>query len=125
MKEIGAERCLGGGGSGGWRGGGGWRGSDGGCSEAGEFGKGNGGRRGRVGACGWWWGAAVDGGAVSGGRGVLEKEHPGRVRGLGMGVVPTVAFKNNTTRISQMSLGSSNNAGTLMEGGNQLIKKSI
>ncbi|XP_025635977.1 uncharacterized protein [Arachis hypogaea] len=43
---------------------------------------------------------------------VLGKEHPGRVRGLGMGVVPTVAFKNNTTRISQMNLGSSNDAGT-------------
>ncbi|KAL4294431.1 hypothetical protein AHAS_Ahas18G0227400 [Arachis hypogaea] len=43
---------------------------------------------------------------------VFGKEHPGRVRGLGMGVVPTVAFKNNTTRISQMNLGSSNDAGT-------------
>nr|XP_029146564.1 uncharacterized protein LOC112727454 isoform X2 [Arachis hypogaea] len=43
---------------------------------------------------------------------VLGKEHPGRVRGLGMGAVPTVAFKNNTTRISQMNLGSSNDAGT-------------
>ncbi|KAL4289270.1 hypothetical protein AHAS_Ahas19G0369400 [Arachis hypogaea] len=43
---------------------------------------------------------------------VLGKEHPGRVRGLGMEVVPTVAFKNNTTRISQMNLGSSNDAGT-------------
>ncbi|QHO01903.1 uncharacterized protein DS421_13g419180 [Arachis hypogaea] len=29
-----------------------------------------------------------------------------------MGAVPTVAFKNNTTRISQMNLGSSNDAGT-------------
>ncbi|RYR08776.1 hypothetical protein Ahy_B05g076598 [Arachis hypogaea] len=29
-----------------------------------------------------------------------------------MGSVPTVAFKNNTTRISQMNLGSSNDAGT-------------
>ncbi|RYR09995.1 uncharacterized protein [Arachis hypogaea] len=43
---------------------------------------------------------------------VLGKEHPGRVRGLGVGAVPTVAFKNNTTRISQMNLGSSNDAGT-------------
>ncbi|XP_072087330.1 uncharacterized protein [Arachis hypogaea] len=43
---------------------------------------------------------------------VLGKEHPGRVRGLGMGAVPTIAFKNNTTRISQMNLGSSNDAGT-------------
>ncbi|XP_072071872.1 uncharacterized protein [Arachis hypogaea] len=43
---------------------------------------------------------------------VLGKEHPGRVRGLGMGAVPTVAFKNNTTRISQMNLGSSNDAST-------------
>ncbi|XP_057760440.1 uncharacterized protein LOC130980816 [Arachis stenosperma] len=43
---------------------------------------------------------------------VLGKEYPGRVRGLGMGAVPTVAFKNNTTRISQMNLGSSNDAGT-------------
>ncbi|XP_052118587.1 uncharacterized protein LOC107489092 [Arachis duranensis] len=42
----------------------------------------------------------------------LGKEHPGRVRGLGMGVVPTVSFKNNTTRISQMNLGSSNDVGT-------------
>ncbi|MED6134584.1 hypothetical protein PIB30_038299 [Stylosanthes scabra] len=29
-----------------------------------------------------------------------------------MGVVPTVAFKNTTTRISQMNLGSSNDIGT-------------
>ncbi|XP_072055917.1 uncharacterized protein [Arachis hypogaea] len=43
---------------------------------------------------------------------VLGKEHPGRVRGLGMGAIPTVAFKNNTTRISQMNLGSSNDAST-------------
>ncbi|XLT24440.1 hypothetical protein HN873_055732, partial [Arachis hypogaea] len=43
---------------------------------------------------------------------VFGKEHPGRVRGLGMGVVPTIAFKNNTTRISQMNLGSSNDVGT-------------
>ncbi|RYQ96123.1 hypothetical protein Ahy_B08g091665 [Arachis hypogaea] len=43
---------------------------------------------------------------------VFGKKHPGRVRGLGMGAVPTVAFKNNTTRISQMNLGSSNDAGT-------------
>ncbi|XP_052117639.1 uncharacterized protein LOC110281702 [Arachis duranensis] len=43
---------------------------------------------------------------------VFGKEHLCRVRGLGMGVVPTVAFKNNTTRISQMNLDSSNDAGT-------------
>ncbi|XP_072059106.1 uncharacterized protein [Arachis hypogaea] len=43
---------------------------------------------------------------------VFGKEHPGRVRGLGMGAVPTIAFKNNTTRISQMNLGSSNDIGT-------------
>ncbi|KAL4300383.1 hypothetical protein AHAS_Ahas17G0195400 [Arachis hypogaea] len=43
---------------------------------------------------------------------VLGKEHPSRVRGLGMGTVPTVAFKNNTTRISQMNLGSLNDDGT-------------
>ncbi|XP_025673513.1 uncharacterized protein [Arachis hypogaea] len=43
---------------------------------------------------------------------VFGKEHPGRVRGLGMGAVPTIAFKNNTTRISQMNLGSSNDVGT-------------
>ncbi|KAL4287278.1 hypothetical protein AHAS_Ahas19G0170200 [Arachis hypogaea] len=43
---------------------------------------------------------------------VFGKEHPGRVRGLGMGIVPTVAFKNNTIRISQMNLGSSNDVGT-------------
>ncbi|RYQ89905.1 hypothetical protein Ahy_B09g096303 [Arachis hypogaea] len=30
-----------------------------------------------------------------------------------MGVVPTIAFKNNTTRISQMNLGFSNDTGTL------------
>ncbi|MED6174935.1 hypothetical protein PIB30_073540 [Stylosanthes scabra] len=29
-----------------------------------------------------------------------------------MGVVPTVAFKNNTTRMSQMNLGSSKDVGT-------------
>ncbi|RYR20601.1 hypothetical protein Ahy_B03g065785 [Arachis hypogaea] len=44
---------------------------------------------------------------------VLEKEHPGRIRSLGMGAVPTVAFKNTTTRITHMNLGSSNDAGTL------------
>ncbi|KAL4344632.1 hypothetical protein AHAS_Ahas11G0197800 [Arachis hypogaea] len=43
---------------------------------------------------------------------VFGKEHPGRVRGLGMGAVPTIAFKNNTTRISQMNVGSSNDVGT-------------
>ncbi|XLS70850.1 hypothetical protein HN51_027715, partial [Arachis hypogaea] len=43
---------------------------------------------------------------------VFGKEHPGRVRGLGMGAIPTIAFKNNTTRISQMNLGSSNDVGT-------------
>ncbi|KAL4321659.1 hypothetical protein AHAS_Ahas14G0132600 [Arachis hypogaea] len=43
---------------------------------------------------------------------VLGKEHHGRVRGLGMGAVPTVALKNNTTRISRMNLGSLNDAGT-------------
>ncbi|MED6197321.1 hypothetical protein PIB30_055558 [Stylosanthes scabra] len=43
---------------------------------------------------------------------VLGKEHPGRVRGLSMGVVPTVAFKNNTTRMSQMNLGSLKDVGT-------------
>ncbi|XP_016206495.1 uncharacterized protein LOC107646864 [Arachis ipaensis] len=43
---------------------------------------------------------------------VFGKEHPGRVRGLGMRAVPTIAFKNNTTRISQMNLGSSNDVGT-------------
>ncbi|MED6168830.1 hypothetical protein PIB30_015206 [Stylosanthes scabra] len=43
---------------------------------------------------------------------VFGKEHPGRVRGLGMGVLPTVAFKNTTTRISQINLGSSNDIGT-------------
>ncbi|RYQ92377.1 hypothetical protein Ahy_B09g098591 isoform C [Arachis hypogaea] len=34
------------------------------------------------------------------------------LQGLGMGDVPTIAFKNNTTRISQMNLGSSNDVGT-------------
>ncbi|RYR67355.1 hypothetical protein Ahy_A03g013683 [Arachis hypogaea] len=43
---------------------------------------------------------------------VLGKEHPSRVQGLGMKIVPTVAFKNNTKRISQMNLDSSNDAGT-------------
>ena len=43
---------------------------------------------------------------------VFGKEHTGRVRCLGMGAVPTIAFKNNTTRISQMNLGSSNDVGT-------------
>ncbi|RYR53096.1 hypothetical protein Ahy_A06g028009 [Arachis hypogaea] len=43
---------------------------------------------------------------------VFGKEHPSRVRGLGMGAIPTIAFKNNTTRISQMNLGSSNDVGT-------------
>ncbi|KAL4350560.1 hypothetical protein AHAS_Ahas10G0154200 [Arachis hypogaea] len=43
---------------------------------------------------------------------IFGKEHPGHVQGLGMGAVPTVAFKNNTTRISQINLGSSNDAGT-------------
>ncbi|QHO49543.1 uncharacterized protein DS421_1g14890 [Arachis hypogaea] len=43
---------------------------------------------------------------------VFGKEHLGRIRGLGMGDVPTIAFKNNITRISQMNLGSSNDDGT-------------
>ncbi|RYR53131.1 hypothetical protein Ahy_A06g028092 [Arachis hypogaea] len=43
---------------------------------------------------------------------VLGKDHCGHVRGLGMGAIPTVIFKNNTRRISQMNLGSSNDADT-------------
>ncbi|KAL4306675.1 hypothetical protein AHAS_Ahas16G0202000 [Arachis hypogaea] len=31
---------------------------------------------------------------------VLRKEHPGHARGLSMGAVPTIAFKNNTRSIS-------------------------
>ncbi|XP_057760053.1 uncharacterized protein LOC130980381 [Arachis stenosperma] len=54
---------------------------------------------------------------------VLGKEHPGRVRGLGMGAVPTVAFKNNTTRISQMNLGSSNDASTSSTCGSNVQKE--
>ncbi|XP_057444335.1 uncharacterized protein LOC130736528 [Lotus japonicus] len=34
-------------------------------------------------------------------------EHSGRVRGLGLGAVPTVAFKHTTTRLSGMNFGSS------------------
>jgi len=37
---------------------------------------------------------------------VLGPEHPGRVRGLGMGVVPSFAFQHTTTRINGMNLGS-------------------
>ncbi|KAJ1378342.1 putative transposase, Ptta/En/Spm, plant [Sesbania bispinosa] len=36
---------------------------------------------------------------------VFGKEHPGRVRGLGLGAVPTIAFKHTTTRISGMNFG--------------------
>nr|XP_025692155.1 uncharacterized protein LOC112794291 isoform X2 [Arachis hypogaea] len=54
---------------------------------------------------------------------VLGKEHPSRVRGLGMGAVPTVAFKNNTTRISQMNLGSSNDASTSSTCGSNVQKE--
>ena len=36
---------------------------------------------------------------------VLGPEHPGRVRGLGMGVVPSVAFRHTTARISSINLG--------------------
>ena len=38
---------------------------------------------------------------------VFGKEHPGRVRGLGIGVVLTMAFKHTTTRIGGLNLGSS------------------
>ncbi|KAJ1427612.1 putative transposase, Ptta/En/Spm, plant [Sesbania bispinosa] len=38
---------------------------------------------------------------------VFGKEHPGRVRGLGLGAVPTVEFKHTTTRLSGMNFGSS------------------
>ncbi|XP_050915703.1 uncharacterized protein LOC127130781 [Lathyrus oleraceus] len=37
---------------------------------------------------------------------VLGKEHPGRVRAMGMGVVPTTAFKHITTRLNGMDFGS-------------------
>lgn len=38
---------------------------------------------------------------------VLDPEHPGRVRGLGSGVVPTVAFKQTSRRFGRVNVGSS------------------
>ncbi|XAR56122.1 hypothetical protein NMG60_11036464 [Bertholletia excelsa] len=37
---------------------------------------------------------------------VLGPEHPGRIRGLGLRVVPSFAFRHTTTRMGGMSLGS-------------------
>ena len=39
---------------------------------------------------------------------VLGPKHPGHVRGLGMGVVPSFAFQHTTARINGMNLGSTN-----------------
>ncbi|KAJ1379805.1 putative transposase, Ptta/En/Spm, plant [Sesbania bispinosa] len=36
---------------------------------------------------------------------VFGKEHLGRVRGLGLEAVPTIAFKHTTTRLSGMNFG--------------------
>ncbi|TKY53690.1 transposase, Ptta/En/Spm, plant [Spatholobus suberectus] len=38
---------------------------------------------------------------------IFGKEHLGRVRGLGLGVCPTIVFKHTTLRLSGMNLGSS------------------
>ncbi|KAK7281470.1 hypothetical protein RIF29_09502 [Crotalaria pallida] len=43
---------------------------------------------------------------------VFGKEHPGYARGMGMGVVPTVAFKHKTTRLNGMNCSSSNACNT-------------
>ncbi|KAL2328207.1 hypothetical protein Fmac_021634 [Flemingia macrophylla] len=37
---------------------------------------------------------------------IFGKEHPGRVRGLSLGVCPTLAFKHTTTRLSGVNFGS-------------------
>lgn len=41
---------------------------------------------------------------------VFGKEHDGRVRVLGIGAVPTLIFKDTTTRLSGMDFASSSNA---------------
>ena len=46
---------------------------------------------------------------------VLGREHLGRVRAMGMGVVPTTAFKHTTTRLSGMDFGSSSGSSSLVE----------
>ncbi|KAL2337251.1 hypothetical protein Fmac_011697 [Flemingia macrophylla] len=38
---------------------------------------------------------------------IFGKEHPGRVRGLGLGACPTIAFKNSTTRLGGINVDSS------------------
>ncbi|KAG5580079.1 hypothetical protein H5410_050706, partial [Solanum commersonii] len=38
---------------------------------------------------------------------VLGPEHPGRVRGLGLGVVPTMAFKQTSKRFNCVNVSSS------------------
>lgn len=41
---------------------------------------------------------------------VLGKEHPGSVKAMGLGVVPTTAFKRSTTRLSGMKFNSSSSS---------------
>lgn len=54
---------------------------------------------------------------------VLGPEHPGRVRGLGLGVVPSVAFRHTTTRMSGINLGST--SGTSGENWQQRMEAKI
>ncbi|XP_058787441.1 uncharacterized protein LOC131661819 isoform X2 [Vicia villosa] len=54
---------------------------------------------------------------------VLGREHPGRVRAMGMGVVPTTAFKHTTTRLSGMDFGSS--SGSTSSGSSSLVEQRL
>ncbi|CAL5201001.1 unnamed protein product [Lathyrus oleraceus] len=46
---------------------------------------------------------------------IFGREHPGRVRAMGLGVVPTIAFKHTTTRLHGMEFGSSSGSNSLVE----------
>ena len=39
---------------------------------------------------------------------IFGAEHPGRVRGLGLGVVPSTAFRHTSTRLGGINLGKGN-----------------
>ncbi|XP_058758963.1 uncharacterized protein LOC131632196 isoform X1 [Vicia villosa] len=46
---------------------------------------------------------------------IFGRDHPGRVRAMGLGVVPTIAFKHTTTRLHGMEFGSSSGSNSLVE----------
>ncbi|XP_039682656.1 uncharacterized protein [Medicago truncatula] len=54
---------------------------------------------------------------------IFGKEHSGRVRGMGMRVVPTIAFKHTTTQLSGMEFGSFR--GSTSSGSSALVNQKL